>query len=167
MSLPPFAISNDAEPLVRSLMRTFQEFHRRFWELDGLNAAQVDWRPFEGFDSIGMILDHVVECELFFVQKRLLESTEEEWPQVEDIRRYGRMDQKRPGLPAESYLEKMAVPYTQCMEYLSRLSDEQAVQIEWIITHLCEHSAYHRGQIYYITMLPGFPEGGWRAWGDS
>jgi uncharacterized damage-inducible protein DinB len=138
----------------------------------GLSAAQLSWHPNLMVESIGTLLLHIAAIEFSYIQEDIMQRPMgEEWkialpirfgiPQISDR-------------PLEYFVGKLEEVRNETLAVLTGLSDadlDRAVvpldqedtsggsvsyTIDWLLYHLVEHEAHHKGQI--AVMLRLLPE---------
>ena len=134
--------------------------------VEGLSPPKLSWSPHSTVESIGTQLLHIAGVERSWIGEDIeRRPMGEEWalafplrvnlPQVE-------------GEPLEYFLEKLDAVREETRHTLSRLTDDDLAReirtldsgpdadsytIEWILYHLIEHEAHHRGQIALMKRL--------------
>lgn len=135
----------------------------------GVERGQVDAIPIGGGNTIGALLYHIAAVERDWLYRDILEQPLPDWstplfPQ-EMREENGRLTPFR-GLPLDQHLERLETVRTHLRTDLSGLTAgdfrrERATSgsgggtPEWILHHLREHEAEHRGQIQEIRTLLG------------
>ena len=136
--------------------------------VDGLTQAQLEWHPNPKVESIGTMLIHVAAVELSWIQEDIRrEPMGEEWrigfpirfgiPQIsgESLAYFiGLLDSTR----AVTRDVLAGVTDADLSRALVPLDDEDTPDapqftIEWILYHLIEHEAHHKGQIAVMKRL--------------
>ncbi len=141
--------------------------------VDGLTPEQLSWHPNDRVESIGTVLLHIAAVEVSWIQEDIcrIPMSEEEWGIAFPIR-LGIPQVS--GEPLEFYLEKLNRTRAETREILTGLSDSDldrvlsplepgdpnapptTYTIEWILYHLVEHEAHHKGQIAVMKRLLPF-----------
>jgi uncharacterized damage-inducible protein DinB len=140
--------------------------------VEGLNARQLCWYPQSDVESIGTLLLHIAAVECSWIQEDIARKPMgEEWKIAFPIRF---------GLPQvtdrslEYFIEKLDAVRNQTRGVLAELTDDdlartivplddenapnpQEYTIEWILYHVLEHEAHHKGQIAVMKRL--LPDG--------
>jgi uncharacterized damage-inducible protein DinB len=136
--------------------------------VEGLSAEQLSWCPSDKVESVGTLLIHIAAVEFSWIQEDIMRRPMgEEWMIAFPIR----FDLPQiSGKSLEYFLEKLDTVRTQTRNVLASLGDEdlsrtitpldeesdgEATQytIEWILYHLIEHEAHHKGQIAVMKRL--------------
>lgn len=150
-------------------------FHRMQQELRGrlksaageLTPSQLAWVPEKGGNSIGMLLLHVVEAELFWIQYVCM--GQELTPEQKEIYRAELFGNPEAPLPAEQsgewFIERLDESRRITEELYTTLSDpsldelknftddegrDYEFTVRWILYHVLEHEAGHRAQILML-----------------
>ena len=138
---------------------------------EGLSPWQLAWFPNPKVESIGTLLLHIAAVETSWIQEDIMrQPMGEEWRIAFPIR-FG--IPQISGKPLEFFIEKLDSSRAMTRQVLAKmtdadldrsvtsLDDEGAVEaqrytIEWILYHLVEHEAHHKGQIAMMRrLLPG------------
>ena len=129
--------------------------------LAGMAERTLEWRPDEDANTIGTLLYHIVAVELDWLYMEILERPDY-GPEVTALLPYemreasGRLTPVM-GETLQSHLARMATarqllldalrPMTAEDFYRVRRLDAYDVTPEWVLYHLMEHEAGHRGEI--------------------
>jgi len=142
--------------------------------VEGLTTEALSWHSQEDIESIGTLLLHIAAVERSWIGEDIMRRPMgDEWKIAFPIR-FG-MPQITGGSLA-FFREKLEEVRTQTREDLATLSDvdlgrpitlldsgesgepEHRFSIEWILYHVMEHEAHHKGQIAVMRrFLPGGP----------
>ena len=136
--------------------------------VDGLTAEQLAWHPNDKTESIGTVLLHIAAVECSWIGEDIMRRPmDEEWKIAFPIR----FDIPQiSGQPLEYYLKTLDVVREQTKvdlksiedEDLDRLftpldggdpSDTAQFSLEWILYHVIDHEAHHKGQIAVMKRL--------------
>lgn len=134
--------------------------------VEGLQPSQVDAIPIGGGNTIGALLYHVAAVERDWLYRDILEQPMPEWSSPlfpQDVREEnGRLTPVR-GMPLDEHLARLATVRQHLRADLAGLTHEDFRRHrevpggggtpEWILHHLREHEAEHRGQIQEIRTL--------------
>ena len=149
--------------------------HRTLEVLDGIGRAALDWTPDDGSDSIGTLLHHIAAIEIDWLYAEVLEgrpwSAAMETLFAIDVRdKQGRLSAVR-GVPLEEHLGRLDFARDQLLQVYRAMSladfrrprslPQYDVTPEWVLHHLMQHEAEHRGQ------LAALRAGAERALGDG
>ena len=134
-----------------------------------LTADQLAWHPNPKVESIGTLLLHIAAAEHSYIQEDIMRRPMgEEWKIAFPIR-FGLP--QLTGKPLEYYTEKLDGVRQQTRDVLKTLSDGDLTRvispldpgepenrqiefsIEWLLYHLIEHEAHHKGQIAVTRRL--------------
>ena len=138
--------------------------------VEGLSAPQLAWHPQENVESIGTVLLQIAAVEVSYIQEDILRQpmAEAEWGIAFPIR-LGIPQVS--GEPLEFYTERMDRVRAETLRILAELTDRDLARevapldpgpsthgpvtytIEWILYHLIEHEAHHKGQIAVMKRL--------------
>lgn len=138
-----------------------------------LTKAQLFQNPIEGEFPIGAYLMHLAECDISWLE------TISGIPQLEVLKKRSFFDKwydpsgesvppKEP-LEVKEYFETIALARKNFLDYISTLADselEENINIKgsrgemnfskkWIIYHILEHEAHHRGQMFMLIRKAG------------
>jgi uncharacterized damage-inducible protein DinB len=141
---------------------------RTLLAIDGLAEDDVDAIPIGGGNTIGALLYHIAAVERSWLYVDILESTEAMWGDAlfpHQVREEnGRLTSVR-GIPLDEHVTRLAAVRTHFSERLAEFDSEEfhrprAVDDgggtpEWILHHLRQHEAEHRGHIQEIRTLLG------------
>ena len=137
--------------------------------VEGMTSAQVEWHPQSNVESIGTLLLHIAAVEFSWIQEDIMHKPMgEEWMIAFPIR--FNMPQIT-GQPLGYFLGKLDSVRAETKTALRTLTDKDlermvspqdegtaatsSYSIEWILYHLIEHEAHHKGQIAVMKrMLP-------------
>jgi uncharacterized damage-inducible protein DinB len=134
--------------------------------LDGLAPAMIDWQPPDNGSSIGTILFHMAAIEADWLYVEALEQPFP--PQVIALFPYevrdkqGRLTQVT-GVSMDEHLQRLETVRTLLLDAFGQmeLSEFRRVRSleyydvtpEWVLHHMMQHEAEHRGQIGTIRAL--------------
>jgi uncharacterized damage-inducible protein DinB len=132
---------------------------RTLASLDGLEAPAIDWQPPWGRNTIGSLLYHLAVIEASWLYEDLLQELpadfEARFPY--DVREDSQTLVTVRGVNLEAHLERLAWVRRKLAEHLSGMSlrdfhrsrstPEYTVTPAWVVHHLIQHEAEHRGQI--------------------
>lgn len=134
--------------------------------VEGIAPAQVDAIPIGGGNTIGALLYHVAAVERDWLYHDILERQFPDWAAPlfpQDVREEnGRLTSVR-GISLDDHLGRLATVREHLRTDIAGLTHEdfrRAREVrggggtpEWILHHLREHEAEHRGQIQEIRTL--------------
>ena len=156
-----------------------QEIERWLWALEdtrtrtleslqGLTVEMVEAMPYKGGSNIGTVLYHLAAIELSWLYEDVLQ---QDFPaELDALFPYPvRDDQDHlhqvKGESLETHLRRLEATRAHLLEVYRRMSFEEFrqprnladydVSPEWVLHHLMQHEAEHRGQIGEIKMLVG------------
>jgi len=128
----------------------------------------LSWHPCENVESIGTLLLHIAAAECSYMQEDIARRPMgEEWKIAFPIR-FG-MKQVE-GQELEYYINKLDEVRKDSFDLLTGLTDDDLLRvvspldsgdsdadieytIEWLLYHLVEHEAHHKGQIAVMKRL--------------
>jgi len=154
-------------PTIGSWLWQLEDVRRRTLEyVDGLDEEQLAWTPDARVESIGTLLLHIAAVERSWIGEDIdRRPMGEEWAPAFPI--HLRIDQVR-GQPLRFFIDKLDEVRRETRSVLAALNDgdlsrsvvpldpggsEGSFSIEWILYHLVEHEAHHRGQISLLKRL--------------
>ncbi|MDX1665095.1 MAG: DinB family protein [Candidatus Promineifilaceae bacterium] len=142
-------------------LRALENVRRRTKEtLEGLHPQVVDWAPEGGANTIGSLLYHIAIVEADWLYVEVLEQ-----PFPADVQKWldrpMRNEQGRlfpaEGESLEEHIARLDAIRARLMEAFRELTDvdfrrtrhfeQYEVTPEWVLYHLSQHEAEHRGQI--------------------
>lgn len=136
------------------------------WEMDpGLSAEAVIWQPFAGAQSIGTILLHIINAEVFWLEKFALDLPDE----VEEMKltMAAEIDPDAcqwpvpPNQPLSWYFalhDKVRARTLESVkswpnaDFAKELHGEPRT-MRWVLGHVIQHEAYHGGQCSLLQAL--------------
>jgi uncharacterized damage-inducible protein DinB len=153
------------EPYIGRWLWAFEETRRRtLLALEGLDSKQLDWLPAWGSNSIGTLLYHLAAIEADWLFTDILQK--DEFPQViEQLFPVAVRDESGnlfniSGDSLESHILRLRTMRECFLKSLQGMSIEEFRRVrsftdyqvtpEWVIQHLMQHEAEHRGQIMTI-----------------
>lgn len=132
--------------------------------LEGLTDEMVDWIPPEGGNSIGALLYHIVAIEMSWLYEEILEV--QEYPKelepllIYEVREENGQLTPIQGESLEAHLSRLDAGRALLLEGLKGMTGEDFQRLrrledyevtpEWVLHHLMQHEAEHRGQILEI-----------------
>ncbi len=162
-----------SDPIVAEYLAQMEEVRRMVKEyVRDLTPEQLSWQPYDGGNSIATLLLHLAGTEAFWIRERLggEKLSREEWAE------YGMEDYpklKSPDGKDLSYffskLDTMREKTRQAIAAikaadLGRVYQEEfqgksyTFSVRWILHHLVEHEAHHKGQIVILRRLGKMPD---------
>lgn len=137
--------------------------------VDGLTIDQIDWYPNSRCESIGTILFHIAAVERSWIGEDIFRKpmSEDEWKEAFALR----IDIPQVnGKELQFYLDVLQRTREETKESLKALTDadlsrevtpldaedgnsDKRFTIEWILYHIVEHEAHHKGQIALMKRL--------------
>jgi len=161
-------------PRIGSYLAQMEDVRRRTIRyVEGLTTEQLSWHPKPRVESIGTLLLHIAAVECSWIGEDIMRRTMgEEWKIALPIR-LG--IPQVTGQPLAFFLDTLRAVRDQTKADLATLTDddlsrmvapldpgpastpEHRFTIEWILYHILEHEAHHKGQIAVMKRL--LPEG--------
>lgn len=136
--------------------------------VQGFSSDQLSWHPNSRVESVGTLLLHIAACECSYIQEDIVrQPMGEEWVIAFPIR----FDKPQlSGKNLSFYIDKLDEIRRDSLNVLRDLSDadlkrivipldpgegNESVEysIEWILYHLVEHEAHHKGQIALMKRI--------------
>ncbi len=129
-------------------------------ELEGVSSSMLDWSPPNEASSIGTILYHVALIEADWLYTEVLE--QEYPPEAVALFPYPHRDDRSeltqaPGLSLDQHMLRLKTVRARLLQVFQGMSlpdfrrarqlPEYDVTPEWVLHHLMQHEAEHRGQI--------------------
>ena len=153
------------ETQVGTWLAAYQEMRWRTLDsLKGLNPNVIDWIPTWGTNPISALLYHLAAIEADWLFTDILELREFP-PHIEklfpvDVRDGEGNLTRIPEVSLETHLQRLTNMREHFMKAMRTISDEDFKRLrifpdyrvtpEWVIHHLMQHEAEHRGQIMDI-----------------
>ncbi len=134
--------------------------------LEGLDPQMIDWHPAPGINSIGALIYHVALIETSWLFEDVLQA---EFPAevlanfpYEDRDELGKLLQAA-GMSLDDHLQRLRTVRAKTIAVFATMSREDfyrkrtlplyEVTPEWVLHHLMQHEAEHRGQIEELRTL--------------
>jgi uncharacterized damage-inducible protein DinB len=154
-------------PRIGSFLWQLDDVRKRTLEyVDGLSPEELAWTPDKKVESIGTQLFHIAAVERSWIGEDIdRRPMGEEWALAFPIRR--RIEQIR-DKPLDYFIDTLHVVRQETRIVLAHLTDGDlsrqitpldqgdvgdSFSIEWILYHLVEHEAHHKGQIAVLKRL--------------
>lgn len=171
MKIDPYAVdpAPGFAPTVGRYVTMLEDVRRRTLKyVAGLSAGQLSWFPNEKVESVGTQLLHVAAVETSYIQEDIARRPMgPEWKIAFPIR-FGIAQVS--GKELEYFSKKLETVREETKTVLRRLTDADMSRevapldpgegneqvrytIEWILYHLIEHEAHHKGQIALMKRL--------------
>ena len=134
--------------------------------LQGISQMVLDWDGSPGGNSIGSMLYHIAAIEMGWLFSEILQS--KFTPEIEKLFPYDVRDQKGrlsvvKGVCIEEHIQRLDETRKCLLDSLRGMSieefrrirnlEEYNVNCEWVVHHLIQHEAEHRGQILEVRRL--------------
>jgi uncharacterized damage-inducible protein DinB len=135
--------------------------------LDGMDESLLDWQPHHGEGSIASLLYHIAAIEIDWLYSDILEGATfsrgvAQWFPYDVRNDQGQLTKVR-GEDLAKHLVRLAVCRTQLLAVLKTMTVEDFQRLrtignyqvtpEWVLHHLLQHEAEHRGEIASIRKL--------------
>ena len=151
-----------APEVARALWGMVDTRRRTLRTLEGVSDEVLDWSPpYDAANSIGTLLYHLADVEASWLFRETLEV--EPWPD-EVATLFPHVDRDDAGvltvvagLPMTAHLDRLADVRSMLLESLREMTaadyrrprEPEAYDVtpEWVLHHLMQHEAEHRGQI--------------------
>jgi uncharacterized damage-inducible protein DinB len=150
------------EPLIATWLSAMEEARQRtIGALEGLTDEIINWSGSRGVNSIGSLLYHIAAIEMSWLYEDILEG-EEFSPQIAawmqyDVRGDDGSLTSVTSEPLETHLNRLRFSRDHFLTRFKGMSvmefrrprklEDYEVTPEWVIHHLMQHEAEHRGQI--------------------
>lgn len=138
--------------------------------LKGISENELIWQPNPEINSIGTLLLHLAHTESWWIEEMIAGkslSAEFKKQSLFDEFGAGKTSPPAPHHPYQWYFERLDKARTRTRKTLLKLKDlnlndiryhEEGFEriefsVRWILYHLVEHEAYHRGQITQLRRL--------------
>lgn len=137
--------------------------------INGLSQRQLSWYPNEKCESIATLLLHIAAAERSWIGEDIMRKPMEEWWKIAFPIRYNIPQVS--GKKLSYFTDILATTRQETKDALKTLTDddltreiapldpgeldnaEKRFSIEWILYHLVEHEAHHKGQIAVMKRL--------------
>jgi uncharacterized damage-inducible protein DinB len=128
--------------------------------LEGVSADTIDWRPSDDESSIGTLLYHLADIEADWLYVEVLEQPLS--PEVAALFPHPTRDAQGrltfvPGFSLGEHLQRLATVRALLLDVYQQMTltdfrrprslDQYDVTPEWVLHHLMQHEAEHRGQL--------------------
>lgn len=156
------------EPVIGTWLWALQDSRQRTLDLlNGLDDQTVNWIPLDGTNSIGTLLYHIAAIEISWLYEDIFEGTNFP-PEIAALMKFDVRDDdgSLTSVFAESldtHLNRLEYCRNHFLSKLEGMSVEEFrrhrkledydVTPEWVIHHLMQHEAEHRGQIGEIRLM--------------
>jgi len=157
----------------RSLWRLEAARRRTEGALKGIDPAALDWAPPQGGNSIGTLLYHIAAIEMDWLSVEVLEQPSFP-PEAQALFPHEVRDGQDHltavlGLGLDEHLRRLAATRAiflaafrgMTVEEFRRLRNCEPYDVtpEWVVHHLAQHEAEHRGQIVGLLLRDAFRTG--------
>jgi uncharacterized damage-inducible protein DinB len=137
--------------------------------VEGISTAELHWQFAEGWNTIGVLLSHIISAgeffRIYFVEGReLTPSEKEQWMPGLEMGKF--IPKLITGEPIEAYLSRMQEGRNRLLDTLRSLSTAEFIKkregcynkntgfnLAWALYHLAEDEVHHRGQISILRKL--------------
>jgi uncharacterized damage-inducible protein DinB len=117
--------------------------------VEGLTAEQAAWQPPNGSHSAGQLAYH-----LLYWNRRSLERLKGETPEKyngDNNQTFAKFDEKQ----WADTVKQLDQVMTDIEQVVSSVDDQKLASIAPMVSNICNHNAYHTGQIVYVRKLQG------------
>ncbi len=153
------------EPMVGTWLWAFENSRQRTLRtLEGLEPNLLDWLPPWGVNKISALLYHLAAIEVDWLFTDILEKDEFP-PQFDELFPFHVRDQDGnlttvPRISFQAHLQRLAAMREYFMDAMLGITDDEFRRVrlfpdyqvtpQWVIHHLMQHEAEHRGEIMSI-----------------
>jgi len=153
------------EPMVGTWLWAFENSCQRTLRiLEGLEPNLLDWLPSWGGNTISALLYHLAAIEVDWLFTDILEKDEFP-PEIDELFPYDVRDQDSnlttvPGISLQAHLQRLGAMREYFMDAMLSITDDEFRRVrsfpdyqvtpQWVINHLMQHEAEHRGEIMTI-----------------
>ena len=135
------------------------------WELEGVTEDAIVWQPFPGGHSIGGLMFHIIEAEVYWVEMILKGMPEDEALMKEIMSSEIKVDEilwpTPPRKPISYFFELHDKVRARMLKHIETVQDPAAVlnrkkddvTVRWVLGHIIQHEAYHGGQIVLLNEM--------------
>ena len=135
------------------------------WELEGVTEDAIVWQPFPGGHSIGALMFHIIEAEVFWVEMICKGMPADEALMKEIMSAEIKQDEIQwptpPRKPISYYFGLHDQVRARMLEHIATLQDpaevkdrkDHDVTVRWVLGHIIQHEAYHGGQIILLNEI--------------
>lgn len=126
-----------------------------------LTQEQLDWKPANHRNSIGCLLGHIAGCEYFWIEAvaNKADAAEGEFNKYENARTRDKLLTRLDTafrftmdfLESNTIEDWDDVTY----EYVDENGKRETFTKRWLVWHVVEHQARHRGQIFMMMRMQG------------
>jgi uncharacterized damage-inducible protein DinB len=153
------------DPQVGLLLATLDDSTREWRENLGQPPVEaITWRPAEGFHSIGALILHMIDTEVYWLEEfaagKKMSDEETRLLMVQEIKQDDVQWPRPHAEPIEWYYDlhdrtrQRVVEAIRGMPPETRLGGEEfACTLRWTLAHVAEHDAYHGGQAVMLHEL--------------
>ncbi len=140
------------------LLAALQESTRQWRDNLGQPKIEaVEWQPWPGSHSIGALILHMVECEVYwletFVARKRPNPKETALLMSDEIHQYGGRWPKPPEQPLTWYYDLQDTLRARTWEAIRHIEPmhrterkEFVATLRWVVAHVVHHDSYHGGQ---------------------
>ncbi len=125
--------------------------------VQGLTQQQLDWTPPNHPASIGKLLAHIADCECYWISYVALQKEPDP-----DFTRFEKADTLPQILSLLEYYHGDFTEYLQSEgiddwdeKFYEIPKHDEKVSKRWLVWHVVEHQARHRGQIFMLMRMQG------------
>ena len=156
------------DPEIGMLAAMLQDGTREWREeLGDVDEDAIVWQPFPGSHSIGALILHMIECEVWWIESvaagKELDAEAMKELMSEEIKQYSVEWPTPPNRPLSYFLDLQDRHRARSIETMKEFcattqvkmksTEEDSFTLRWIINHLVGHEAYHGGQAVFLKLL--------------
>ncbi len=125
--------------------------------VENLTQEQLDWIPANYKNSVGKLLSHIADCEFFWIREiATREFAEPDYSQFKNARTLPHIQallEEQEDVFA-AFMDREETGDWDTVFYEGKKAGEKFSK-RWLVWHVVEHQARHRGQIFMLMSMQG------------